>query len=365
MTNAAKDERLIIGGQLRSAREAIGLPVEQAAEGLEMSPALLSNWEDERSEPSVEMLWRIAEFYGRDVDYFLKPVAEPAVQSDFRLTNVRALPQMDIADRRVLVKFQELCRAQTELETLLAASQAPSLKKVSPRPAPVELAKHQRKALDLSTQPVNDIRALLARAGVKVFHLPVPGNEFSGFSWWHEQYGPGVLVNSSDVAGRRAFTTAHELAHLLTSDRSVICDLLMDVDDERYANRFAAEFLIPAEDLAQELDKRPPLSREPTDSDLGSLARRYGVSLEAMGRRLESLELLPSGFTDSRIAEWEREQQFYRRSREPVWKRRLGDTFVDLAFRAHSDGLLSLSKLAQLFEVDVRKALALTQPDAP
>lgn len=365
MANTTQDQPLIIGNQLRSAREALGLSIEEVFRVLKVEPETVSAWEVGAAEPSIDELWQLADLYGREVDYFLKPVAEAAIESDFRVSNIRTLPQLDITDRRVLVKFQELCRAQTDLERVLGIPTEPALRKVSPPPGPSELARDQRVTLGRPTRPIRDLRELLELAGVKVFHLPVPKNEFSGFSWWHPEFGPGVLVNASDGAGRRAFTSAHELAHLLVSDRPVVCDLTLDVDDERYADRFAVEFLIPTGDLLQELEIRPALRESPNDSDLGSLGRRYGVSLEAISRKLESLEVLPAGFTDSSITRWKAEERYYKGSKKPVWRRRLGGKFIELAFGAHSKGLISLSKLAQLLEIDVRKALDLTKTAKP
>ena len=360
MVPTPDDQTLIIGTQLRSARESIGLSLEEAAASLNLSTAILAEWEDGTSEPPVEVLWQMSDLYRRAVDYFLKTTAAVSVQSAFRITNVHRLPDLEQRHRQVLIKFEELCRIQSELEGLLGVAEPPGVKKIREPISAPKLAEQQRVHFHLGTKPIGDLRSLLEKMGIKVFHLSVPDKKFAGFSWWHGEYGPGVLINSSDSQGRRNFTLAHELSHLLVDDRSVMCDMLMDADDERYANRFASNFLMPAEAMRKEQEQLPPSASEGDDMRLKRIASKYKVSIEALGHRLETLELLAAGTTDLKVRQWEEDQPTFRRSKTPAWRRRLGNRFSDLAFAGHAQGLISLSKVASLLEVDIRRAAALT-----
>ena len=60
MVPTPDDQTLIIGTQLRSARESIGLSLEEAAASLALSTAILAEWEGGRSEPPVEVLWQMS-----------------------------------------------------------------------------------------------------------------------------------------------------------------------------------------------------------------------------------------------------------------------------------------------------------------
>ena len=142
---------------------------------------------------------------------------------------------------------------------------------------------------------------------------------------------------------------------------------MLDIPEERFAHQFAAIFLMQATDLRKSfVELVGPQGTLPTDQDLGRIANRYGVSLEATGRRLEDLELIPKGTTDARIAEWEKRPTFYRGRKGPRWQHQLGEEFVSLALEAHSEGHISLSKLAQYFGQDVRKTLEIIEePKAP
>ena len=108
---------------------------------------------------------------------------------------------------------------------------------------PDQLAVKERARLGLEDQPIPKLRDLLEEHGVRIFELKVPENVFSGFSWWHDEYGPCILINADDERGRRAYTLAHEYAHLLAHDKPFVCYLdIKPQGDERFADRFARSF---------------------------------------------------------------------------------------------------------------------------
>ena len=225
------------------------------------------------------------------------------------------------------------------------------------------LATRERTRLNLDGKPIRDIRRLLTKIGVRVFLLPIIEKKLSGLSWWHVDYGPCILVNAYDEPrGRRAFTMAHELAHLIKDDMPVVCDLEFKAPEEDFANKFASHFLIPASDLRERYNSivGPPLTL-PNNEQLGILANRYGVSLEALSRRLESIQLINWGSTEKYIEEWSKLPRRYRGAKGPRWKRQLGEKYVSLAYNAYSQGDISVGKLAQSLGVDIRTALNETQ----
>jgi Zn-dependent peptidase ImmA (M78 family) len=173
-----------------------------------------------------------------------------------------------------------------------------------------------------------------------------------------------MLINRSEVEGRRLFTMGHELAHLLRLHGQVLCDLNFEVDEERFANQFAASLLIPEDDLREYA--RPLLATEElggwatTDAILDRIAARYRTSREATAWRLEGLRMLPAGFTKARLQEWlTRPRPFFRGPKGKRWRRRLGDLGKRHATRAreaYQKGAVSLSALADILRVDVTQA---------
>ena len=353
-----ESKSLIIPDQLRVAREDLALSVAYVARTLGIKEEELVSWEKGRSEPPVEQLWELADLYQRSTDYFLRPTPSFPAQVNFRLDRWKAMREMPVEVRKVFVRFDELCRAESELEKLLERPRRVLLERVRGEWTPNQLATMERKRLGLDENPILDLRGVLTDQGIRIFELPAPKDELSGLSWWHDVYGPCIFVNALDNAGRRSFTLAHEYAHILLSDPPTVCNLKLDIPEERFATKFAAVFLMPASDLKSYFLKwvGPP-GTVPSDKQLGTLAGRYHVSLEALGRRLEELKLLPEGTTDLRIAEWEAKPRRYRGKKGPKWQHQLGEKFVSLGLEAHSQGYISASKLAQYLGVDVRKAL--------
>lgn len=362
---AHQSESPIISKQLRTARENLALSIDEVAERLEVSSEELVNWERGLSEPSVDLLWRLGDIYGRDTDYFLRQTPPLPEQLDFRLTHGKAIGDLPLEARKALVRFDELCRAQSDLEDLLGKKRRITVRKADSGANSAVLAHEERQRLRLGEHPIVDLRGILADQGIVVFELPLKGvapEEVSGLSWWLETYGPCILVNARDTAGRRTFTLAHEYAHLLRSDPPTVCQILVGIATERFADTFAAEFLMPASAVEKTfLNRVGPSGSVPDDRQLGSLASHYNVSLEAMCWRLEELKLVARGTTDTRLSEWKTRQRHFRRPKSPPWRRQLGKEFVSLALDAHDVGRISISKLADYLGLDLRKALELTR----
>ena len=142
----------------------------------------------------------------------------------------------------------------------------------------------------------------LAR-GCRARIVQVPGNDdndnIDGFLF-RNGIEAVIGINRDRAAVRRRFTIAHELGHLLLHeqgqvhvDRGFRVRLRSGVSsegtdqDEMEANRFAAEILMPIDFLRNDL-KRQEFDLA-DDNELRSLARRYGVSTQALAIRLNSL----------------------------------------------------------------------------
>ncbi|MGH9424874.1 MAG: ImmA/IrrE family metallo-endopeptidase, partial [Terriglobia bacterium] len=161
-----------------------------------------------------------------------------------------------------------------------------------------------------------------------------------------------------EPVGRQNFTLAHELAHLLYSEGTSACYMPLELrkvhnGEESKANRFAVELLLPAQELEVDFLRRD-LPRTPSEEQLRPLARKWGVSVQALGYRLEELGLVSKGFTDQIV---EGRPPFLRRPKTPAWERQLGRKFVETSIEGYQKGVISSSKLSSIFGVTVRKVL--------
>ena len=156
----------------------------------------------------------------------------------------------------------------------------------------------ERFGLDEPPIPVDDLAEML---GARLVFEPLQG-DVSGMLY--RDGGPPVIgINSNHAETRRRFSIAHEIGHLrLHRGREMIVDhlytpridfrdetarLAVD-DDEIEANGFAAALLMPSalvfRAVRQELDRTTNDERI-----LASLAKRFGVSKQAMSYRLMNL----------------------------------------------------------------------------
>jgi len=135
------------------------------------------------------------------------------------------------------------------------------------------------------------IERIAERRGLDIRYAPLDG-DLSGalIRNAHEAY---IGVNSLQSRNRRRFTIAHELGHfVLHHGIHVDKDFRINWRDgnsskavnpeEMEANRFAAELLMPTGLLVRDIESLRRVDR----AALESLARRYGVSSQAMKIRL-------------------------------------------------------------------------------
>ena len=154
----------------------------------------------------------------------------------------------------------------------------PDLKMLSVHPS--EAARLTRKALRLpADEPVPNLLNILEHHGTAVLALP-PLKEREAFSVWQDSL-PIIAISDGRPGDRLRLTCAHELGHLVMHSKK----LRFQVDD-READQFAAEFLMPSRAMRQEL--KPPIIL----TLLGELKVRWKVPMKALLRRSRVLEII-------------------------------------------------------------------------
>lgn len=148
--------------------------------------------------------------------------------------------------------------------------------------------------------PVN-VEWLAKTLGITIKKDDLGEVSLSGFAV--DKHGKRYIgVNSTEPDTRQRFTIAHELGHLfLHKDNSVNYDqggMMLFREDhsgdgsdikEVEANRFAAELLMPEEQLREDIAKVGSFDLINDDPTIKKLADEYGVSERAMSIRLTTL----------------------------------------------------------------------------
>jgi len=145
------------------------------------------------------------------------------------------------------------------------------------------------------------IERIAQELGTTVQHAPAE-DDLSGFLYRHRKSKTTIIgVNANHHPNRQMFTIAHELGHFLLHDvEDVHVDRGFCVQlrnrassegtsvEEKEANLFAAELLMPKTFLEQDLHDIDVVDLVDEDV-IAALARRYFVSTQAMTFRLAYL----------------------------------------------------------------------------
>lgn len=198
-------------------------------------------------------------------------------------------------------------------------------------------------ALANTNAAVNKLTEMLEFAGVFVAYNGVVGNnthrvlqvsECRGFALVNE-VAPYIFVNSGDAPAAQLFTLIHETAHLMlgVSAGHAASETLCHEETERWCDKVAAEFLVPASEL-----------RIIWNGNFRNIANRFKVSELVIARRVHDLNLISF---DEYQAFW---QEYISRP-VPIKKRDGGGSF----YRT------SVKRVGRLFAVHVKNAVGSRQ----
>lgn len=142
----------------------------------------------------------------------------------------------------------------------------------------VEIAKLLRAKWKLPLGPVHNIASCLESAGGIIFECDFATPKMDSLSIWLEGRPPIFFVNSDISEGRKRFTLAHELGHIVMHRN-------LNPNMENQADAFASEFLMPKSEISSEL-------RNFSFSTVGKLKLKWQVSIKALIFRAHSLGLI-------------------------------------------------------------------------
>lgn len=260
------------------ARELKGWNQAQLARELELTAAAVSQFEGGVTEPSSETFQKLSDVLGVPRGFFELPVVE--THEGF----FRSLRRTSISDRRrarALAHFAHdlaISGAGGELPLL----QLPVLKVLALDASDDEVedaATRVRTTWGLERGPVRSMVGLLEDHGVVVIRLPLDTADVDAFSLPFGDRPVVVLSANKNDRARSRFDAAHELGHLVMHGESVWG--MPEV--EKQASKFAAAFLMPREDILEEL---------PSQADwklLFELKVKWNVSLAALLMRAKTL----------------------------------------------------------------------------
>jgi Zn-dependent peptidase ImmA (M78 family)/DNA-binding XRE family transcriptional regulator len=288
---------------LQLAREERGLSQSALADAMRFSQGLVSQIENGLMKPSEEFIKKVVEVLRYPRSFFAEPPPYRALPViTFRKQKTLSATTLKAIQARLSIRTAELMRLlksvdvpENRLPRIAIERRPPSNR---PTPSPEEVAQELRLRWHVEPGPVANIIQLVEDAGVLVCRANFGTPKMSGMSDYNPAEArtqrvqkdemppvlpPIIYLNAEMLADRARYTVAHELGHLVFHHH---LPLPPDQDlCEEEADRFAAEFLMPADEIAGDLER---LSLE----KLYSLKRYWKVSMHALIHRAEDLEVI-------------------------------------------------------------------------
>lgn len=293
-----------IGERLRLAREAAKITQAQAAEVINAARTTIVAMEKGQRRVRIDELQKLAQAYGTSGNALLR---HEAIHLDM-IPRFRKLPQSeDIATDAAVRLLNDLVQAEVELENVLGVRRSRTYPPERPLlPGDVHAQAEQdaqelRDWLGLGSGPVSDIISILdLQLGIRVYVRPL-NSKVAGLFAYDEVAGACILLNGLHPAERLRNTGGHEMGHFIGARRQP--EVLTDDErfssrDERYANSFSRAFITPARAVRQRFAEVTAGASHLTRRHIIFLADAFGVSREAMARRLEELSLAKRGTWD-------------------------------------------------------------------
>lgn len=362
-----------LGEKLQRVRKRMGITQAAAAELIGVARTTITAIEKgERRIKAAELL-ALSNAYGQQVGNFLsgRPMIEPPAvlfRSDWSKDTSNEEGQHI---RESIEQLVELSTNYYELEQLTDSIRNvyyPRLYRHSSvsgtEQAAESLSISERNRLGLGDGPILRLRILLEEsAGLRIFYLPLHNsNQFSEIYFFDQTLGGCIAINQNHAssAGRCRWSLAHAYAHFLAHRNDPIASINgisngRKPESERFADSFAEYFLMPASSLNQRFSEIYQSKDKVTPADLVQMANDYGVSFEALVRRLEGMKLVPKGIYDrlkQRGFQPDKAKKELELGDFPESTKMLPERYFELAMQAYDDEKITESQLANFLQTD-------------
>ncbi|MFJ8707697.1 helix-turn-helix domain-containing protein [Streptomyces anulatus] len=278
--------RLFDGRRLTLARQLAGLRKNALAAQIDKSPTAVAAYESNSKRPAPATVAQLCLTLGVDPSFFL-----PGPQ---RSEAGGAIPHF-----RSLRSTSQLARDQALAYGLVASDVGAALERhvEFPNPdiprlsvdvddedtdLPEQAARLLRKHWDVPHGPIGHLIRMAENRGILIVYSPIQTAAVDAYSF-EAGTRPSVILNpAKNDYFRQRFDVAHEIGHLVMHVDSEPGDRIT----ENQAHQFAAELLMPAEEMRETL---------PSKADwrvLGVLKEEWNVSLQALLYRSRQLGVM-------------------------------------------------------------------------
>lgn len=340
----------MIQDRIRRARVLRGLSLEDLAQQLgDITKQGLSKFEKGLAAPNSTRLLQLAKALDVKPEYFFRADAVALGPLEFRkkarMTQSRQA-QVTERMREHLERYVALehCFEPVGTGSVLVNPRSIAVNSV----ADAETAAEQlRMQWSIGGDAIAHLTELLEVHGIKVALLDGPDDFDGACAASHDERHVLIALNRQRPGERMRFTAAHELGHWVMS----IPEAMPETEKESACHRFAGALLYPQDQVVAEFGSHRRSRVFP--KELFNAKQRYGLSMQAVLRRLKDLALITADGYRSMSIEFS--QQGWR-TREPgellaEQPRR----FESLVYRALAEDLISPSRAAEFLQCSLEQ----------
>jgi len=346
-----------IAQRLKRLRTSRGLSLDAlvACMGHVVTKQALSKYECGKATPSPIVMNKLADTFKVKTSYFL---SEPRIRVKFiGYRKASTLPKKDQVRIESLVT--EVLEGRVTLQSMTGWPNGNHLPIHTYRISKLEdterAAEELRTNWKLGQEPISSMIGVLEDHHIHIIELDAI-DKFDGICAVAvdevTQAQAAGLVTSKGVSGeRQRLSLAHELGHL-------VLKIGHDLDEEKAAFRFGAAFLAPAQMIYREIGtKRDTILSE----ELLLFKKRFGISVQALVRRLFDLSIISEGYYRHWMMlinrlKWKRKEPGELEPEQSQWLRQT-------ALRAYAEGLIGREEVERLLgeSLDVEEPLTLIE----
>jgi len=267
---------------LRLSRQLAGITQSELAVLAGVNRSVISLIENGERKPTEDLLEKFAVETKRPVSFFNWPgeICAPSTVFHRRKASTR---MREVEQTNAFINF-----ARLKLLRMLSGMKLKTRRQIFRNPisdcrSPADIARQLRASWQVPPGPISDMTEIIESAGIVIWETDRLSTDVDGLSLWplgEEELPPLIVLVHGKPTDRCRLTLAHELGHLI----------MHHMPSDHYeddANRFAAEFLMPEDDIKQALSNMTLLKA-------AALKGKWKTSMQSLIRRSFDLHQISS-----------------------------------------------------------------------
>jgi len=339
---------MAIGERIKSARKAQGLSLRALADRIGLSHNAIAKYEKNDVVPGSGILLNLSDELCVPVDFFFRQGNVELRKPKFRHPK-SGMPKKE--EQKLLARVKDWLERYFELELIAEANNTVKFSFPSGFPMKVgnfddveQAAKKLRERWKLGADAIDNMVALLEDKGIKIYQIkmvsdfdaaviPSSGDEFI------------FVINTSFTPDHQRLSLAHELGHLMMK-------IPRKSDEEDFAFRFAASFLVPQSIAYMELGKK---RKQLSIPELSLMKHKYGLSMQAWIRRAGELGIISAAYENQLLAGFKKAGWHELEPGEQCVQEK-PQQMEKLAYKALAEGLITESRAFELLGKPINRS---------